>query len=190
MHLCVCSRTLCPEKTTKIMYKASFHSYTHPPHSEPIFQREKPKTKTSTQPVCVSLPLFFCLFPFTPRTPPSAWKRWGVVRGLSDVLVTAYSGETRDRVAQPCVWLLSEVLQSTEALLHRETAKTLLYSRSWGGSSTQRSSPETVLCLSLTLASMWPSENLIYGRLFRSICPGFAQTLLPWGCDLYYLGED
>lgn len=59
VHLSVCSRTLCPEKTTKIMYKASFHSYTHTPHSEPIFQREKPKTQTSTQPVYVSLPLLF-----------------------------------------------------------------------------------------------------------------------------------
>lgn len=94
------------------------------------------------------------------------------------------------------MWLLSVVLQSTEALLHRETAKTLLYSQSRGGSSTQRSSPETVLCLSLpsysleTLASMWPPENLIYGRLSRSICPGFAQTLLPWGCDLYHREED
>lgn len=37
---------------------------------------------------------------------------------------------------------------------------------------------------------MWLPKNLIYGRLSHTIFPGFAQTLLPWGCDIYHLEED
>lgn len=70
------------------------------------------------------LPTLFLSVPIYPTDTFQCPEGVGV---LSDVLVTAYGGGTRDRVAQPCVWLLSVVLQCIGALLHRETADTSLF---------------------------------------------------------------
>lgn len=82
-------------------------------------KNQKPKH----QPSQYMSPSHSCLylFSFTPRTPSSARKGRGW--GEGSFWCPSYSDGTRDRVTQPCVWLLSVVLQSTEALLHRETTK-------------------------------------------------------------------
>lgn len=81
----------------------------------PCLSEQTNNNNKTTHPTYVSLPLDFYLFPFIPQTASGAPKGVGF---LSAVLVTAHSDGTRDRLAQPCVWLLSMVLQSTE-LCHR-----------------------------------------------------------------------